>query len=151
MHAFYDKVTDRARRALEAANQHAKFRKNILVTNLHLLWGLCEEGHNVASQVLKNLKVNLRQLQDQVDQQIGFGRYDSHGYGVPYAADARVAICKAIDYGVKVQHVGCQHLLLAILADADNPAAILLTQANVTQELVLAELQAIVKPLAVAA
>ena len=150
MHAFYDKVTDRARKALESANIHARTRRNILVTNTHILWGLCEEGNNVATQVLKNLKVNVRRLQDHCDNHIGYGKYDSHNYGVPYAQDACLTICRAIDFGKKVNHIGCQHFLLSLLADIENPAGRFLNKVNVTQELVLAEIKAIVKPLVAA-
>lgn len=146
MHAFYDKVTDRARRALDASNEYARACRSILVNNLHLLWGLCNEGKGVAHDILQNLKVDVEKLKDEVDSAIGKGKYKSHGMGVPYDVDARVAICKAIDIGEKLQHIGSQHILLAILSDVDNPAYRLLSKWNVTKELVLAEIQAIVKP-----
>lgn len=153
MHPFYGKVTDRARKSLELANDFCKRERHPLVTNLHILWGLVEEDRNVASQVLKNLKIEPRVLKDRISKTLGnpgymYG-YKSHGHAAPYAEDACKAIVDAIDQCVKgnSSYIGCQHLLLAIMADRDNSACRLLEMMDVTQELVMAEIKAIVKPL----
>jgi ATP-dependent Clp protease ATP-binding subunit ClpA len=149
MHPYFDFVTDRARKALEKANDHARFRGDPLVTSLHILWGLVDEDKNVASQVLKNLKADTisRTL---IEQRIGKrAEYKSHGSGVPYSEDGQLVICRAIDlahHGV-MAYVGCQHLLLAMLSGPDIDACILLENHDITQELAEAEINAIVKPL----
>jgi ATP-dependent Clp protease ATP-binding subunit ClpA len=146
MHAYYEKVTDKARGALELANDLAKKRKHPLVKNLHILWGIVSQGNNVGEAVLKNLKVDCKKLKSKVEEILGEGNYDSHGYGVAYDTDARQCICQAIEYGRKVNHIGCQHILLALLAEKENPAGLLLDKSGVTLELVLAEIKAIVRP-----
>jgi ATP-dependent Clp protease ATP-binding subunit ClpC len=146
MHAFYEKVTDKARGALELANNYAKNRKHPLVTNLHILWGILDQGNNVGKKILENLKVDAKKLKLQVEAELGVGEYTTHGSAVAYDVDAQECICTAIDYGRRVNHIGCQHLLMALVDDKDNPVGRLLDKNNVTPELVLAEIKAIVRP-----
>jgi ATP-dependent Clp protease ATP-binding subunit ClpA len=146
MHAYYDKVTDKARQALEAANDEAKKRKSILVSNLHILWGILDQGKNVGTSILANLKVDLKTLKSEVEKKLGEGKYSTHGSAVPYDTDAQECICAAIDYGHKVKHIGCQHLLLGLLANTENSAGRLLDQSGITLELVLAEIKSIIRP-----
>ena len=148
MHAFYDRVTDRARQALEFANNLALRKKHPLVTNLHILWGIMEEEHNVASSVLEEMKVDPRKFKFEIEARLGDGIYISHDRGVCYAEDVRQCICDAITLGQSMQVIGCHHLLEAILMDPTNPAAQMLDKWKVTQELVDAYLGAVVKSVA---
>src|SRR5579872_4592536 len=112
MHAFYDKITDRARCALEFANNFAFRSKHPLVTNLHVLWGIIEEKKNVASKILEDMKVNLRIMQTEIEDILGQGKYESHDRAVCYDEDVRQCICVAISLGLSGQNViGCHHLL----------------------------------------
>lgn len=147
MHAFYDRVTDRARQALEFANNLALRKKHPLVTNLHLLWGILEEGYNVGSKVLEDMKVDLRKLKFEIEARLGDGDYRTHDRAVCYSEELRRCICDAISFGLEGQRViGCHHLLQAIMADPSNPAAQLLDKWKVTQELIDAHMGAVVKP-----
>lgn len=148
MHPYYDRVTDRCRQALNFANSLALRKKHPLVTNLHVLWGILEEGKNVGSQVLRHLKVDLNKLKSQIEDKLPYGSYLSNDVAAPYAPDVCHTMCVAIDIGKAVHHVGCHHLLQGILIDTANPAAILLDKWDVSQELVVAHLRAIVKPIA---
>jgi len=148
MHAFYDRVTDRARRAMEFANYWALRKKHRLVTNLHILWGILEEGHNTASKVLGDMQVDLRKLQQEVVLLLGEGDYATHDKAVCYSEEVRQCICDAISLGLEgpVVLIGCHHLILAMLVGPANPAAELLDRWGVTQELTNAHVRAIVKP-----
>jgi ATP-dependent Clp protease ATP-binding subunit ClpA len=147
MHAFYDRVTDRARQALEFANNLALRRKHPLVTNLHILWGIMEEGRNVGSKVLEEMKVDSKKLKLEIEAQLGYGEYATHDRAVCYAEDARQCICEAITLGQSgMRVIGCHHLLQAILMEPTNPAAQLLDKWKVTQELTDAYMGAVVKP-----
>jgi ATP-dependent Clp protease ATP-binding subunit ClpA len=146
MHAFYDRMTDRTRRSLEAANKLAFDRKHPLVTNLHVLWGMIEEGRNIAFKVLSDMKVDLKVLKAEIEEFLGKGTYSSHDKAVCYDEDVRQVICDAISLSIKDKtDIGSHHLLLAILA-SDTPAVRILDRFNVTQELVDAYVGAVVKP-----
>lgn len=145
MHVFYDFVTDRARHSLELANNFAYNNYHPLVTNLHILWGLLEEGANIANKVLKDMKVDIVALQKQIVNFLGKGDYKSHKQAVCYAEDAIQVICEAILQGMPNQAIGCHHLLRGILANPYNLATRLLDQYKVTAELVDAHMGAIVK------
>jgi len=146
MHPFYDRVTDRARRSLEFANTLAMKKRHPLVTNMHVLWGILEEGKNVASTVLTDMKVDVKKLKNEIESKLGDGRYQTHDKAVCYDEDVRQLICDAISMGLKAQRViGCHHLLKAMLADDSSPASQLLDKHKVTLELIDAHMGAIVK------
>jgi ATP-dependent Clp protease ATP-binding subunit ClpC len=147
MHAFYDKVTDRARKALSKANDFAKENGDPLVTRLHVLYGILAEDQNVGASVLKALGVNTKTMQDDIRQTLGKGKYSTHSVGVPYSQSVGRLICMAIDIGLPAKFIACQHLLRAILMSATDPAAIMLRKANITLELVDAQIAASVKPI----
>src|SRR5581483_9830854 len=121
MHAFYHIFTDRARKSLEIATDLALDRKHVSLNNSHVLFGLCAEGKNVAVQILKNLKIDVDSLRMSVSNNLTRGTYYNHRNIVPYGKDTCITICKAIDYGYQINHVGCHHLLLGLLEDLENP------------------------------
>ncbi len=148
MHAFYDKVTDRARAALDIGNLYAKNNKNPLVTPLHVLYGILEEDKNIAVVIMKNLGVDTKMLKAQVIQAIGKGKYQSNDIAVPYSREVCRLMCIAIDYGLEVKHIACQHLLKALMAHDDEIPYILLSKHGVTLDLVDAAVRACVKKVA---
>ena len=146
MHPFYGRVTDRARRSLEFANILAMSKKHPLVTSLHVLYGILEEGKNVASTVLADMKVDVKKLKEEIEEKLGDGKYQTHDRAVCYDEDVRQLICDSITLGLKAQRVvGCHHLLQAMLANDVSPASRLLDKWKVTQELVDAHMGAVVK------
>lgn len=145
MHPFFDKVTDRARAALDISNTYAQKNKDKLVTPLHILYGILEENKNVAVVVLKNLGVNTSALKNKVLETLGNGSYNSNDIGVPYSLDVCRLMCIAIDYGIQIKHIACQHLLKAMLMNPDDLVYVLLTKEGINLELVDAEIKSSVK------
>ena len=136
MHPFYDKVTDKARQALSTASAFAKHRKHPFVTPLHVLYGILAQGDNVATSILQLLSVDVDIIRQKIIQELGHGCYDSHNVTVPYSKETGKLICHAIDYGLEVGFIACQHLLKAILIDKKNIACTILLNSNVNFELV---------------
>ena len=145
MHAFYEKLTDRARGALDEANYYAKKNKHPLVTPLHVLYGILHEGKNVAAVVLKNLGVDTNELKKNVVEGLGSGKYESNDIAVPYSREVCRLMCVAIEFGLEVQFIACQHLLKAMLTDDDDLAYVLLSKRGVSLELVDTEIKSCVK------
>jgi ATP-dependent Clp protease ATP-binding subunit ClpC len=58
----YERYTDRARKVLQLANQEAQRFNHEYIGTEHILLGLVKEGTGVASNVLKNLDVDLRKV-----------------------------------------------------------------------------------------
>jgi ATP-dependent Clp protease ATP-binding subunit ClpC len=145
MHAFYDKITDRARRALSFANDLAKRKKHRLVTNLHLLWGLLEENQNIAVSVLRDMGVDIKELKRDIENTLGHGNYFSHDAAVCYNKDVCECICYAITIGMNEhQVISCHHLLLSLMS-FQGKALQMLNKLNIDKELVEAYLGAVVK------
>ena len=135
-------MTDRARKSLDHANRYARMNRHPLITSMHVMWGLCEEGNNTATKVLKNLNVEPERIKDKI--YLEYGSYRSGTEGIPYSVDAQEIIVKAADLGVPIGHIGCHHLLQAMLM-THTPAGTLLRKLGLTEELVLSEIKALVK------
>ncbi len=65
--------TPRARKVLELANEEAKELNHNYVGTEHLLLGLLREPEGIASQVLKNLGLNLEEVREEVLNLLGAG------------------------------------------------------------------------------
>lgn len=145
MHPFFDRVTDRARRAIDLGSDYAKVHKHPLVTRLHILYGILAEDKNVAVKVLKNMKINIPKLKSDVIEAMGEGSYKTHYMAVPYNKSVCKLICVAIDSSLEVKFVACQHLLKAILMDNDDLAVLILNKAGVSLEAFEAQVESNVK------
>jgi ATP-dependent Clp protease ATP-binding subunit ClpA len=64
---MFERFTDRARKIMALANQEAQRFNHEYVGTEHLLLGLVKEGSGVASNVLKNLEVDLRKVRLEVE------------------------------------------------------------------------------------
>lgn len=148
MHPFYNLMTDRLRRSLEFANDFAKRRDHFVLTDAHILWGMIEERRNTAHIILKNLNVNLLEFQKEIEFCLPRRNKLVVQTVVPYSRESQKTICYSIDEGLKKGYTGCHDMLLGILNNPETEASRLLGNADVTTELVLAQIAAIVKPVA---
>ena len=150
MHVYFEKFTDRARKVLQLANEEARRRRYPLVGKIHILWGILQEADNIGFQILKNLKVNTDDLKTSVESKIGYMGYEDHGTLVPYSEDGRKCLLRSIEavLAIKGRFLGCQHLLLGLLASTsaseDDVVSKMLKEQGVTTELVQKEISDIV-------
>lgn len=125
----FRKFTPRARRALEAAQQQAGDGQ---VGPEHLLLGVLDEGGNLAVKVLGALEVEPDDLRAELVASLpaaGTPAPGRRGFG-PLA---RRAIESAAGEAVRLGHnyVGCEHLLLGVLAVEDGLAGQVLRRMGV--------------------
>ena len=123
----FDKFTDRARKVLTLAQDEAqRFNHNYIGTE-HLLLGLVREGEGVAARVLENMNVELAKVRTAVEFIIGRGDRPVVGE-VGLTPRAKRVIELAIDEARRLGHnyIGTEHLLLGILRNDSERAAVLL-------------------------
>lgn len=132
---MYERFTDRARKVMQLANQEAQRLGFEYIGTEHVLLGLIKEGSGVAALVLKNLDVDLHNLQLDVEKAI----LRSHAQGVadprsPQRPRAKKTIEHAMEEAQKLGHyyLGNEHILLGLLREADDPAALVLSAHGVT-------------------
>jgi len=113
----------------------------------HLLLGIIREGSGIAIEILQNLNVNLEDLKRSVEEAVrSTGGTITMG-NIPFTKRAerilRVASSEAEKFKFNV--IGTEHLLLALLKDAEGIAANVLNNYDVYYDIVKKELENILK------
>lgn len=122
---MYERFTDRARKVLQLANQEAQRLNHEYIGTEHILLGLVKEGSGVASNVLKNMDVDLTKIRREVEKLVNQGT-DMIAMGkLPQTPRAKKAIEYAMDEARNLGHtyVGTEHLLLGLLREEEGIAA----------------------------
>src|SRR5258707_795561 len=122
---MYERFTDRARKVMKLANQQAlRFNQEYIGTE-HILLGLVIEGSGVAANVLKDLDVDLRKIQFEVEKLTQNAPDKSTKTKLPQTPRAKLVIEHAIAEARSLGHnyVGTEHLLLGLLNDDIGVAA----------------------------
>ncbi|MCR5163475.1 MAG: ATP-dependent Clp protease ATP-binding subunit [Thermoguttaceae bacterium] len=122
---MYERFTDRARKVLQLANQEAQRLNHEYIGTEHILLGLVKEGSGVASNVLKNLDIDLTKIRREVEKLVNQGT-DMIAMGkLPQTPRAKKAIEYAMDEARNLGHtyVGTEHLLLGLLREEEGIAA----------------------------
>ncbi len=122
---MYERFTDRARKVLQLANQEAQRLNHEYIGTEHILLGLVKEGSGVASNVLKNLDVDLTKIRREVEKLVSQGT-DMIAMGkLPQTPRAKKVIEYAMEEARNLGHtyVGTEHLLLGLLREEEGVAA----------------------------
>ncbi len=120
----FDLFTKRARHVLTLAQQEARrFQHNYIGTE-HLLLGLVREEEGVASQVLRNLGVEVDQLRQAIEAIIGRGERIVLGeFGLTPRAKKVIEFAMVEARRLTHRFIGTEHLLLGLLREGDGIAA----------------------------
>ena len=141
-----DKLTNRSREALVAAQQLAIQNGNTEITNLHVLAALLQPEDGLARSILEKMGLSRELFTHQVEQALsqlpkvsgGSGEvYNSREFSALLAEAARVAESMGDEY------ISVEHLLLAIAAAPNSRAGTLLANAGVTTDKLLTALQSV--------
>ena len=128
--------TERLRKVLGLARQEAERLEHEHVDTEHLLLGLIREGEGVAAAALKNLGINLGTLKAAVED---LSKPDSStpvtDGDLPYTSPAKKVLELAMRAARELNHdhVGTQHVLIALIREENGIAALALHEAGVTE------------------
>ncbi|GAC1392440.1 MAG: hypothetical protein NVSMB38_15960 [Ktedonobacteraceae bacterium] len=120
----FDRFNEQARDVLTLAQEEAqRFQHNYIGTE-HLLLGLVREEKGIATQVLKNLGVELSQVRRDIESIIGRGDRIVLGE-IGITPRAKKVIELAVDEARRLNHyyVGTEHLLLGLIREGEGIAA----------------------------
>lgn len=122
--ALFDRLADRARRAVVRAQDEAARLGHANIGTEHLLLGLVSGGDGVAARVLAELGVTLADAREHVEALMGRGE-SSRDTGIPFTPRARkvleVSLREALQRDQSV--IGTEHLLLGLTSEAEAVAA----------------------------
>ena len=132
----------KSKAVLQAARMAARNLGSDSITVEHLLLGLVREDSGYAAEVLKALKVNLTDLGETVQRALtndgGLMTIggDNHGGLLSFTVRSKAVMFNAAKIAKEEgdQYIGPEHLMLAILQQADSPAAGTLSTYGVTYE-----------------
>jgi ATP-dependent Clp protease ATP-binding subunit ClpA len=117
------RFTPRARQAVTLAQHLARDAGSAEVGTEHVLLGILDEGNNVALVVLADLAVDADDLRAELQAAVPSGEGgDRH---VPFGRDAKQALVHTTKEALALSHnyIGCEHLLLGLLATEDGAAS----------------------------
>lgn len=125
------KFTNRAKKAIELANQVAIELGHNYIGTEHILYGLVKEGSGVASKVLGNQEVTSKEVIDKIVELIGQEEpiNETLGFTPRTKRVFENAFIEARKLGYN--YIGTEHLLIGILREGDCIAARILLELNV--------------------
>ena len=126
--------TPRLARALKLAAADADRRGQPFLGTEHVLLGLLDEAENVAIQVLRAMEVDLVELREAVEQEMG-RRGDRRRLRreISMTPRARRAIRLAAREAARMGHsyVGCEHVLIGLVIETEGVAGCILRSMGV--------------------
>jgi ATP-dependent Clp protease ATP-binding subunit ClpC len=121
---MFERFTDRARRVIVLAQQEARTLNHNYIGTEHLLLGLLADAGGTAARALESLGVTLDAAREQVREMLGEGQHVQQGH-IPFTPRAKkvleLSLREALNLGD--DHIGTEHLLLGLLAEADGVGA----------------------------
>lgn len=126
-----DRYTNRARRAVELATASAGSLRAAGVGPEHLLIGVLDEGGNLAIRILETLGVTPADVRAELNGFIHPGQ--SAVAEPPLTPLAQTALTEAFNQSITLGHnyIGCEHLLLGLVAEPDGLAGQVLRRMGV--------------------
>jgi prophage maintenance system killer protein len=124
---MFRRFTDRARRAVQLAQEEARLLNHNYVGTEHLLLGLLREGEGVAAKALESLGISREAVRAQVEELIGHGESAPAGH-LPFTPRAKKALELSLREALQLGHnyIGTEHLLLGLAREGEGVAAELL-------------------------
>ena len=124
------KFTNRAKKAVEIANEIAKELGHNYIGTEHLLYGLREESTGVAAKVLENQNITSEDIISKIEELIG--REEPIAETIGFTPRTKRVIENAFIESRKLGYnfIGTEHLLIGILKEGDSIAARILLDLN---------------------
>lgn len=139
---MYERFTDRARKAIQLANQEAQRWNHECVETEHVLLGICKEGSGIAINVMKNLGADPRVVSLEVEKEMKPGPDMVTMGKLPQTPRVKRvlegAVTEARELGFN--HVGTEHLLLGLLREGESLPCRVLNRLGATLEKARAEI-----------
>jgi hypothetical protein len=147
-----ERVTDRARKVMQLANQEAQRFNHGYIGTEHILLGLVKEGSlaqgcvGVAATVLGHFGIDLRKVRLEVEKIVSFGPDVHPGARMPQTPRAKKVVEYAIDEARRLNRseVGTGALLLGLLREQEGVACQVLTNLGLELTAVRREVQRLV-------
>jgi ATP-dependent Clp protease ATP-binding subunit ClpC len=122
---MFSRFTPRARQAVTLAESAARQVPHNYVGTEHVLLGLIDEGGNLALEVLASLDIERVDVRAELVASMGAPTPETLAAHLPFTRLAKRALELATKEALTLGHnyIGCEHLLLSLLATEDGLAS----------------------------
>ncbi|HET9895618.1 MAG TPA: Clp protease N-terminal domain-containing protein [Streptosporangiaceae bacterium] len=119
---MFERFTDRARRVVVLAQEHARLLNHQRIGTEHLLLGLIREQEGVAARALVSLGIDVNYAEQRVFETVGRGEQSQSGH-LPFTPAAKQLIERSLREALGLGHnyIGTEHLLLGLIWLAEDP------------------------------
>jgi ATP-dependent Clp protease ATP-binding subunit ClpC len=119
----FERFTEPARQAVVLAQDEARALKHNYIGTEHILLGLLRDEDGLASRVLDRLGVSLSGVREQVGRIVGPGEVVTTGQ-IPFTPRAKKVLELSLKEAIALghNHIGTEHLLLAIVRENEGVA-----------------------------
>ena len=140
---MFDRLTERAKKAISYARQEAQRLGHEYIGTEHLLLGLVREGTGMAATVLQRLDVDFKKVRLEIEKLVKHGTDLFYtGKQFPFAPRAKKAFEYAVEEAKRLgqNYIGTEHILLGLLKEEEGVASQVLANLGVGTEEVREEL-----------
>lgn len=129
---MFDRFTERAQKVLALSQEEAIRLGHNNIGTEHILLGLVRERDGIAAKALKELGLEVNQIQREVEHLIGIG--NGAVQSIHYTPRAKKVVELSQDEARKLGHayVGTEHILLGLIREGEGVAARVLHNLNVS-------------------
>ncbi len=129
---MFGRFTERAQKVLALSQEEAIRLSHRNIGTEHILLGLIKEGNGIAAKALKELGLEIKTIQREVEKLIGKGNHPMQT--VHYTPRAKKVVELSQDEARKLGHpyVGTEHILLGLIREGEGVAARVLHNLDVS-------------------
>ena len=129
---MFGRFTERAQKVLALSQEEAIRLGHHNIGTEHILLGLIREGEGIAAKALKELGLEAKKIQDEVEKLIGKGTQPMKS--IHYTPRAKKVVELSQDEARKLGHpyVGTEHILLGLIREGEGVAARVLHNLDVS-------------------
>lgn len=126
---MFERLTERARRALFFARDETSQLGSTSIDTEHLLLGLIREGKGLTDRLFADAGIGFDEIRDEVLRRVPARSKTSTSAEIPFSAAAERVLHHAAQEADRLLHdyVGTEHLLLGLLSEQGSVAADVLT------------------------
>jgi ATP-dependent Clp protease ATP-binding subunit ClpC len=138
---MFKRYTEKAKKAIMIAQEEAINLNHDYIGTEHVLIGLIKEEEGGASQVLKQLGVNVVKVVEEVERLVGKGEYQQVGE-ITFTPRAKKVLELASQEAsqLKNNYIGTEHILLGLIKEGSGVAVRILTDLGINLDNVYSEI-----------
>lgn len=138
---MFKRYTEKAKRAIMIAQEEAINLNHDYIGTEHILIGLIKEEEGVASQVLRQLGVNVDKVVEEVERLVGKGEYQQVGE-IAFTPRAKKVLELASQEAsqLKNNYIGTEHILLGLIKEGSGVAIRILADLGINLNNIYSEI-----------